>query len=40
MDVLDDADERLKGGERNPKMLLEQTIVLLIEILRGYKIKV
>lgn len=38
MDVLDDADERLKGGEKNTKMLLEQTIVLLIEILRGYKI--
>lgn len=38
-DILDVADEKLKSGEKNKRLLLEQTIILLIETMRGYNIK-
>lgn len=38
-DILENADERLKSGEKNERMLLEKTIILLIETMRGYNIK-
>lgn len=38
-DVLNDADSGLKGDEKNKRLLLERTIILLIEALRGYEIK-
>lgn len=34
-DILDEADERLKSGEKNKRLLLEKTIILLIRTLRG-----
>lgn len=36
-DILDEADEKLKSGEKNKRLLLEKTVILLIETLRGYK---
>lgn len=38
-DILDNADEKLKSGEKNKRMLLEKTVILLIETMRGYNIK-
>lgn len=38
-DILNEADSGLKGYEKNERMLLEKTIILLIETLRGHNIK-
>ena len=38
-DILSEADGGLKGNERNERLLLERTIILLIETLRGHNIK-
>ena len=38
-EILDEADEKLKSGEKNKRLLLEKTIILLIETMRGYNIK-
>ena len=35
-DILDEADEKLKSGEKNKRLLLEKTVILIIETLRGY----
>jgi len=34
-DILENADEKLKQGEKNIRMLLEKTVILLIETMRG-----
>lgn len=38
-EILDNADEKLKSGEKNERLLLEKTIILLIETMRGYNIQ-
>ena len=35
-DILDEADAKLKSSENNKRLLLEKTVILLIETLRGY----
>lgn len=39
LDILDEADEKLKSGEKNKRFLLERTIIVLIETMRGYDMK-
>lgn len=39
-DILDKADEKLKSGEKNVRMLLEKTVILLIETMQGYEVTI
>lgn len=39
-EILENTDERLKSGEKNERLLLEKTIILLIETMRGYNIQI